>query len=322
MKCLFTFILSLLSFEAAYSSPQAPHFQIGEHFERTFHKNLDGIPSQLHNAALSVAQFGRSTSFYIGRHNEKDLMVTTAHSALSEAKYLNYNLNHYKKNPSLLCKIFIEAEDSEIKTFDFALLHESFECQRLIAIYPEFDLAFFEIKKRPDLDISHLGVSFSNPVEVKRGEPLVFFSLSGYKNPGYITFDLGMTTGNLCTSFADSTQENSLESFDDLNGKPLSIPSLPIGCDVSPGDSGSPLLNQKGELVGILWAALGGEKSQAKSDTFLTELVSKKDDYSESDLHFIWNNLNYASSLSVILEKLKEENCCENVACKNNSISD
>lgn len=292
-------------------------FQIGESFERTFHTNLEEIPPALHRAAQSVAHFDSSTAFYIGRHNDKEVMVTTAHGALKVARGYNYDLEHFKNNKQALCRVFIEDEDSSLREFEFSLLNKFYECKELIAIYPEFDLAFFEIKKNDEFDLSELGINFTAPEPFSRGEPAHFFSTSGFNNPGYLSFDLAHTAGRLCSPLIDSSAVDYLVDNNTFTGDTILVPSIPIGCDVSPGDSGSPFLNDEGQLLGVLWSSSNSGDPRISDQEYLEDLIFNGEPYSKNELNFIWRNSNYSLSLDKALIGIEESlKSCESVACQ------
>jgi|GEM_PF-2672238 len=309
-------IFCLLSLSFSQAS-EAKYFQIGNKFERSFHKDADQIPPKLKKAAYSVAQFGSSTAFYIGKHNGKDVMATTAHSALIKATDYGYSLDHYKKNPEDLCKIFIDSKNSPRRYFKFNLLDQAFDCKKLIAIFPELDLAFFELQPEGNFDLSPYGIKFRPPQEFKKGLPLQFFSYSGFQNPGHLSFDLGFTHGKLCTPLINSDKIDFMESSDDLTKDPLEIPAIPIGCDTSPGDSGAPLLDQNGALVGVLWSVSNSDNPLVSNEDYLETLIMKKTPYTKVETNFVWKNFNYASSLEKSIRYIEEKTkSCETVACK------
>ena len=317
MKYFLAFFTLLLVQGSTTYANQGVHFQIGSKFERSFHKNLDKIPSNLHKAALSVAQFGSSTAFYVGKHNGKDIMVTTAHSALSSAVNFEQDLNFYKQNPQVLCRVFLDFENSPVKDFQFNLLDEYYNCKALVAIFPELDLAFFELESKNKFDLSQLGIKFSPPKSFKKGEPFSYFSYSGFANTGHILFDLGYTKGELCTPLVNSSKIDYIESYDDLTKESLKIPTIPIGCDAAPGDSGSPLLDEEGLLVGILWSVSNSNDPLVSNQDYLTKLIKSEKKYVESERSFVWKNFNYASSLQKSIEEIRKEiKSCESVACK------
>lgn len=315
-QCLVFFVILSTFANIALARPEV-HFQIGNKFERSFHKNLDNIPAHLRKAAMSVAQFGNSTAFYVGRHQEKDIMVTTAHSALSGAINFNHSLNYYRKNPQVLCRIFINSEDSPVREFQFNLLGEYFNCKGLIAIFPKLDLAFFELESKGKFDLSLYGIKFQQPESFKKGQTFSYFSYSGFQNTGHISFDLGFTRGRFCAPLINSKRVDYMYSYDDLTREPLEIPTIPIGCDASPGDSGAPLLNEHGLLVGVLWAVSNSSDPRVSNEDYLESLINKKAPYLKTELDFVWKNFNYASSLEKSIEEVRREtNYCEGVACE------
>lgn len=310
-------MVASLLFMSFSQADEAKFFQIGNKFERSFLKDVEQLPPKLKIAASSVAQFGRSTAFYVGRHKGKEVMATTAHSALSKTIGHGYSLSYYKENPEELCKAFIGFDESPRRYFQFNLLGQTFDCKKLIAIYPELDLAFFELQPEGDFDLSPYGIKFSYPKEFKKGTPLQFFSYSGYKNPGHLTFDLGLTNGKLCTPLIDSDEIDFMESYDDLTKEPLEIPTIPIGCDTSPGDSGSPLLDQNGVLVGVMWSVSNSDDPRVSNQDYLENLIMKKKSYTKIEKDFVWKNFNYASSLEKSIQHIEEETkSCETVACE------
>jgi len=310
-------IFTIFFFFSGHAKAEAAYYQIGSDFERSFHKNLDNIPQDLHKAALSVAQFGNSTAFYVGEHEGKDIMVTTAHSALSNVTNFSRSIKYYEQNTQVLCRIFVDSENSPKREFQFNLLGEYFLCKNLIAIFPKLDLAFFELEPKNKVDLSSYGIDFKAPKEFKKGDSFSYFSYSGFKNTGHIYFDLGFTNGHLCTPLINSDEVDYLESFDDLTRETIEVPTIPIGCDASPGDSGAPLLNDEGSLVGVLWAVSGSSNESVSNQDYLEALIDKQTPYLETERDFVWKNFNYASSLEKSIEEIRSHTeSCESVACE------
>jgi len=217
----------------------------------------------------------------------------------------------------VLCRVFLDFENSPVREFQFNLLNEYYNCKALIAIFPELDLAFFELESKDKFDLSQLGIRFAPPKSFKKGEPFSYFSYSGFKNTGHILFDLGYTNGDLCAPLVGSSKIDYMESYDDLTKEALRIPTIPIGCDAAPGDSGSPLLNKEGLLVGVLWSVSNSDNHLVSNEDYLKKLIKSEKNYVESERSFVWKNFNYASSLEKsILEIKREIKSCESVACK------
>jgi hypothetical protein len=76
---------------------------------------------------------------------------------------------------------------------------------------------------------------------------------------------------------------------------PITTWSLPVGCDAKPGDSGAPIFNAEGDLMGILW---GGKLNK----TFVnSESLKKQLNLNSSSL---WTDYNFMVPVSNILEEL------------------
>lgn len=266
-------LISQISAFTAYA--QTREFsQIGETFSRSFLNDTNSLPESLKRPALSVAQFGTSSAFYLQSQNGKHYFGTAAHSAYAPIFRDGFDLSDVTKNTDL-CQVYPNLEITDNRRFfRLGLIELDFECTRLVAIFPNTDFAIFEATPINGQQISIEGISLNVPF-VKSGAPLSLLSYSSFQNPGLNRrLSLAYSTDPLCQVISKDPLikniENSLHTF---SQEYFTTPYIATGCDAAAGDSGAPLFNNTtGDLIGLL---SGIPERQTYSMTSDDALISK-----------------------------------------------
>lgn len=320
IKSLMIISLFLVATSSLASETQ---LSVGSTFGRSFFsaQEKSKIPSHLLRAARSAAVFDKASAFYIGEFEGRHLVATNAHTFMTNDE--EWDVEDYLNKPVESCKIFPGFAESEAREVGFGLIQRYFSCKVLIGIWPEIDFAIFEIENKDNFTFSNMGLDISSKQHISFGQPLAMFSYSPYNNPGYINidlpdtevqvgFDLAYTQDEHCRSFINQSEATLLyDNEEKLNG----VWSFPIGCDIAPGDSGSPVVDEKtGLFSGIIWAGAEVRDIKAYDDKYLSSVLSGDVSLEETD-SFVWTQLNYAvpahkilDVISMSLKDMSEEN--------------
>lgn len=291
--------------EFAQTEQQEEVLQIGSGFERTFLKPGDesSLPTQLKIAALSSAEFGTGSAFYVGEFGGRHIMATNAHVMMAFSEDIGWSATDYNLNAEEACKIFPGEADSEPKYVRFSLIDKEFDCKRLVGLWPEIDFALFEIEMVNDVELQGLGISLKDYKDFSKGQTLSMFSYGVHNNPGSFDFDLAHTQGETCKIFSDEARK--LQKSDNSE---VAVWSMATGCDLSVGDSGSAMVDSEtGLFTGVIWAGAADKTGFIKDDAHLEKVLTLKVD----DEEMVWSQMNYAVPAAklrlVILESLKSK---------------
>lgn len=232
---------------------------IGAEFSREFYNkdSYEQLPENLRQQALAVASFGLGSAFYVGSKEDEAFMVTAAHTAVSsfaEIESVEERVRFFN-NPESACMVYPNNEAAGKKEFHLGLLDVYYECEQLIYINFEFDIAIF--KASPN------GASVPKPIEISfvnsgfiAGSELTVMSYSSYNNRGTRgVFDLAVSQDNDCVAFESWSNKNTFSDINLIDGEPVQLKTVPVGCDIAPGDSGGPVFNKEtGGLIGLVSA--------------------------------------------------------------------
>lgn len=275
--------------------------QIGSAFERTFLEPGDEVSLQenLQKAALSAAEFGTGSAFYIGEFEGRHIMGTNAHVMMAFADEVSWTAEDYNQNLEESCKIFPGVPESEPKYIRFSLVEKEYDCKRLLGVWPEIDFALFEIEVKDGFSFKNMGVSLAQNKKHHKDQALSMYSYGSYLNPGSLDFSLASSEGELCRVFSD---EERLLSDSDENED--GVWSFATGCDISTGDSGSAIIDSKtGLITGVIWAGAGEKSAQAKEDTHLLKILKSEVDGEE----LVWSQMNYGVPILKILGGIEKD---------------
>jgi hypothetical protein len=259
---LFYILLTSLSF--------AQKYQIGREwsrvpiFDRPAYKNIAGSVGEISSSA---------TLFYIGKIKKYHYAITNAHVCSSYSDCENDFIEFfYHKSPS--------GEGLKGRVVKVALIEKSLDLALL-------KISFDNLKQIERLP---LALRLSNQA-VSTQEPLMILGYGIHENQ-YGTLTVGDDQD--CRTF--DNQVRKIADPDRINPIPYRVYSLPIGCDASHGDSGSPILHKKtGGVIGLLWTGKVPKHKSMQLDTFR-----------KLPLKFLWSQLNYMVPAYLIRRKLEK----------------
>lgn len=259
MKNVILFTVLIVLFCSLAKAQDNP-YQIGPEWGRKAftHENVNEVPSAISAQVKAVARFGGGTAFYLGKFDEKHLMAT----------------NHHVLPNALNCYSF--------NWVKFILLDEYFSCKNFVLTSSDVEITIFELKVKPEDEavLNGLGIALSR--SAVDTEQLYGAGYGFQNNP--MRSSLLVSDDQHCKFFSEETRF--ITDPDTINTADYQVWSRPVGCDFSHGDSGSPVFNDYGELVGLNWTGGAPKPSKVLSSDYLNEIEATQD--SE-----IWENLSY-----------------------------
>lgn len=267
MKMTFLSPILLLSF-LSYSQ----NYTIGEKWDKKF---IFEMPDKIQSLAPSIGEVGSSaTMFYIGDFKNKHYVLTNSHVCPSKEKCFKRNILffYHKNKKGEPLKGFIKDVPLINPNLDFALVEVSF-----------INASSFESPPKP--------FKLSNKLPV-HNTPLINIGYGVYNNE-YGSL-MAEASGD-CKVYSKTKDIRKVKDPDTINPFPFSVYSFLIGCDVSHGDSGSPIIDFKsGQVLGILWTGKMPKDPKVRQK-----------DLSKLPYSFLWKELNYAVPSFYIYKELK-----------------
>jgi len=260
MKNIVLFIaLTLLLFAHAEAQDENP-YQIGPEWGRKpfTHKNVNELPTVISSQIKAVARFDGGTAFYLGKFDGKHLMAT----------------NHHVLPGALNCYSF--------NWVTFILLDEFFSCKNFVLTSSDVEITIFELKVKPEDEavLNGLGIPLSSsPLDTDQ----LYGAGYGFQN-NPMRNSLLLSNDEHCKFFSKNTRF--ITDPDTINTADYQVWSRPVGCDFSHGDSGSPVFNDYGELVGLNWTGGAPKPSKVLNSDYLNEIEATQGPE-------IWKNLSY-----------------------------
>lgn len=258
----------------------ASDFQIGETWGATpitrsfIQDENDFVISRLaSNIAQITTPESKGTAFYLGKHNGEHIMATNAHVL--------------KNVPSCMVLPVV---------FRFSLLKLTYTCSKIISIWRDVDFALLAI----NVDVaSESFLNELNPLELAFKNDIIKDTLvytSGYGEFNNPSNQLTLKNDDDCRIYSATNTFKRLRDPEKLGAK--SIPSFAVGCDISPGDSGSPIVDrQTGEVLGLIWSTQTPKPITMRSSTFLQGLRSQENPE-------IWEHMAYGIPVMEIHKEL------------------
>lgn len=244
-------------------------YQIGSQWGRKAFtaEDIDKIKPHLLQTAKSTAKFLGGTAFYLGYFDGKHIMATNYH-------VLPTALNCYS-----------------LSRADFVLEEFSLPCHKFLMSLPQIELSLFQVKpnQAQAKKLKDLGVRFDPDSSSRR---LYGLGFGGHLNPSPGRRALLISDDEHCKEF--SSEIRLIKDPDNQNPVDYRVWSVAVGCDVSHGDSGAPVVNERGELVGIFWTGAFPKSSLMRNDNFLMGI--------ESNHPMIWKAFTYMVPFSKIRE--------------------
>jgi len=224
------------------------------------------------------------TGFFLGKINNQYLVATSA---------------HVLKNVPTCFAIPVYGR--------FEFLDRSYRCNSLIGIWPEIDLAIFTIKENKNENI----LGGLNPLEFDFSDPYVHgtpLMTTGHGNYSNADSDMTLKEDRDCMIYSKSGQFARVkkqvidknDNDDQDKGISDQITAFATGCDISPGDSGSPLVNRDSQrVIGMIWSTSTPKPIKVTTDEYLDSLILGLENQND-----IWLNLSYAVSTRTMRERL------------------
>lgn len=258
----------------------ANDFQIGESWGvrpltlSTIREENNFVISRMaSNVAQITTPFAKGTAFYLGKHNGDHLMATNAHVM--------------KNIPS--CRV------SPV-VFRFTLYGVTMTCDKIITIRRDVDFALLTLSEN---DVSEAFLNELNPLKLAFNGDVIKNTMvysAGYGEFQNAKGNLTLKDDQDCRIYSATNTFRRLEDQGKLGTK--KIPSMAIGCDISPGDSGSPIVDRNsGDVLGLVWSTHTPKPITMRSRTFLDGLQAEIDPN-------IWEHMAYAIPASEIKQDL------------------
>lgn len=247
-------------------------YRIGDRWDRRTvnSEDLSAMDPLLERMAQGTVSVASATGFYLGEYQGEHLIAT------------NY---HVCRSPS----------SCRMSAIYFQMLNKNFWIKDYIGGWPDIDLAILSISVDSPEDAALIrkgALRFDFKHSVYPGQKLVTLGYGSADNP---TKRLTADEGSDCMTLSradDYRRWPPDPGADPL--KPRGTWSFAIGCDASPGDSGSPVVDQSsGKVVGLLWGRDVPGPSLTQTSANLHELVHHQGAE-------IWSGFGYAVPATVI----------------------
>lgn len=268
----------------AQSSTSSP-YRLGSSWNRI---NLLSQPQylqdmQIRRIALATAKivsaFNIGTGFYLGKIDGEYLVATNYH-------------------------VFANVLTCGLTTFaplvKFTLAGVSGICKRIIVDLPDIDLIIFSLEKSNAIENGLkdiLPLRFAFDLDITKGTPLVTVGHGKALNEDLLPH---IEMSEDCRVLSPSSRYKILSNPDPDDHLKLQVWSFATGCDLSPGDSGSAVLNAKtGHVLGIFWASPSPKPTVYQVSDYLRNIE-------DEESRDVWKNLSYAVPSIVIKDKLND----------------
>lgn len=250
-------LITVLYYQTAFSQS----YTVGKSWDK---KPIQKIPTKFHPYLQSIGEIGSSaTTFYIGHARSKYYVITNSHVCPNKQYCLNKRVEfpYYRNQRGSSLKAFVINTPIIETSLDFALLEIQFQ-----------NLDTFS---KPPMALK---LSSKIPQYL---QPLISSGYGSYENEyGVLKTEI---SGD-CRVFSKANDLRRIADPDETNPFPFLVHSFLIGCDVSHGDSGSPILDLRtGKVLGLLWTGKM-PKDKAIRTPNLTRLP----------YNYLWTQLNYA----------------------------
>lgn len=259
-------------------------YQIGDNWGRKLgnRRVLQNEPNQvIRDYVPSVAKiitfYSRGTGFYLGRHVGKHLLATAAH---------------------VLANVPVCKMGRLSPRFYFEGIVDGLYCKKIILIDKEHDFAIVEldVKREDEFKFYQMNAfTFTKSLNYYRNTPLASIGYGEVNNPRKkISYD----ASNDCRILSPDNRFRNVRR--EAGEQSRSIPSFATGCDISRGDSGSPIINKDtGELLGIVWGTTTPKPVSVKSSAYIARL-------SDEGSNDIWKYMSYVVPMVEIREAVKK----------------
>lgn len=224
----------------------------------------------LSRAAESTLQirtpWAQGTGVYLGEHNGRHLVGTNAH---------------------VLDNIYSCQTQKLAIVAKFTLGNAVFTCESLIATWADVDFAIFVLTVDSEAQSDYLEtvnpLKFNFDIPYSKNRPLYSIGHGNANNPDSV---MTIKYDEDCRIYSATNEIRRLKN--PHNPDALKIPSFAIGCDISPGDSGSSVIDSEtGDLIGVVWSTQRPKPAIVRTRGYMNQLRTDEDDS-------IWQSLAYA----------------------------
>ena len=217
--------------------------------------------------------FAKGTGVFLGQFNDRYLVATNAH--------VLKNIPTCAVTPVVV---------------QFKLANLAYTCSKVIGIWPDVDFALITLRTRNG---SHAFLDQLNPPKMAFKRPLLKNTmLYSFGHGAFQNSDNNLTlkAGDDCRIYSG---DNTLRRLQDPNQEGAKkVPSFAVGCDISPGDSGSPLIDRNsGEIYGLVWSTQTPKPLTVRSSAYMQRLRAENSDE-------VWSNLAYGVPATAIRDEL------------------
>jgi hypothetical protein len=217
--------------------------------------------------------FAKGTGIFLGRFNNRYLVATNAH--------VLKNIPTCAVTPVVV---------------QFKLANLAYTCSKVIGIWPDVDFALIALRAQNG---SHVFLDQLNPPKMAFKKPLLKNTLLySFGHGAYLNSENNLTlkAGDDCRIYSE---DNTLRRLQDPNQEGAKkVPSFAVGCDISPGDSGSPLIDRTtGDIYGLIWSTQTPKSFSVRSSTYMERLRAENSDE-------VWSNLAYGVPATAIRDEL------------------
>lgn len=254
----------------------AKSYQVGEFWSK---KHISSASSRVQILKESVGEVGsRATLFYIGKKDNKHIAITNFHvcpkreNNLNRCLYQRVTFFYFKNERGQSLKGKVKSVPLVQKNLDLSVLEIEFDN---LSTFERAPTPLKISNKRPylDQDLISLGYGFHNN-----------------------EYGVLMIEENSFECKVFSREERLVSDPDTVNPQDYKVYSFLHGCDVSHGDSGSPILDRDTlEVVGLLWSGKYPKDDKVSQAGF-----------ENLPIDFLWKELNYASPSYLINEALNK----------------
>lgn len=236
-------------------------------------ENSYNITKAALNTVYIRSLFAKGTGFFLGEHNGDMLVATNAHVL--------------KNIPSCTVSPVIVG---------FKTMNLTYTCSKVIGIWRSIDFAIISLNTTPSSKRRLQAMDtleFDFKADITKNNML--FS-TGYGDKNSTGAFLTLKRDEDCRVYSETEEFLRLGNPNEKDAR--EVPSFAMGCDISPGDSGSPVMDRRtGKVIGIAWSTYTPKPVTLRSSAYMERLRSEASDD-------VWKYLAYAVPASEIRQEL------------------
>ncbi|MBS1957967.1 MAG: trypsin-like peptidase domain-containing protein [Bdellovibrionales bacterium] len=246
-------------------------YRMGSRWQRTVitAPALQTLTPAAQRAAYATGIIGISggTAFYLGKFGGAHLIVTNHHVCETGGQCAGY-------------------------TVWFPLINRTYKMPMFVGTMKEVDLTILKIEV-PAADepmLAKIARNFSFKRTPRHKEQLFTLGFGATTPVPFNERVISINQDSDCKVFSKTGDIQQISDPDKKNPGPDRVWSFAHACDVTHGDSGSPILSTAGEILGILWTGATPKIAAVQDSTSLGRILNQP----SSDLGSqTWSQLNY-----------------------------